>query len=193
MNGVTPFEIHLTTENIPKAKMDKFVSLCSRFNGKALLIKLTQGDFTQQPMFTKTVIEFGLSDVLLTAQKLSQKFHAFDFSIQRIKIETDDIYSDYFEKSSESYFEWHGKINLDELENVSNFCQKHKVHLSKNSLKDEPDLRFITLREFEAKEIYHRRLSELLKDLENVQILKQQSEFCLYDSNTNLDKGWLPE
>ncbi|MBX7170563.1 MAG: hypothetical protein K1X72_06365 [Pyrinomonadaceae bacterium] len=193
MNGITPFELHLTTHKISGKKNDDFTALCSEIGGKSLLIELAQGEFMQQPMFTTTIFEKDLEAVLRMARSLAQRFRDSEFPIQRIKVETEEIYSDNFEKLPENYFEWHGKINIKNFPNLFEICQKHKVHLSKNSLKDEPNLRFITLRESCSKEVYQKRLAKLLDDLDLEKIIKQESEFCVYDNNLILDKGWLPE
>ncbi len=72
-------------------------------------------------------------------------------------------------------------------------CQDNEVHLSKNTLKNEENTRFITLREFGNKDAFEQRITNLLENLqkENFIIQKQQAEYCVYDDNIMLDKGWL--
>ncbi|NUN99434.1 MAG: hypothetical protein HUU01_02325, partial [Saprospiraceae bacterium] len=99
-------------------------------------------------------------------------------------------YSPDFDK----YFEWHCKINYIQIEELLGVCEKHKVHLSLNSLKNETNVRFITLREFGAKWTFGQRIAVVLSDLQKGgwTVLKQQSEYCIYDNNNFLDNGWLP-
>jgi hypothetical protein len=55
--------------------------------------------------------------------------------------------------------------------------------------------RFITLREFGTKLEFENRVNELTKDLKkgNWTIFKQEAEYCIYDNNSFLDTGWLPQ
>jgi hypothetical protein len=64
-----------------------------------------------------------------------------------------------------------------------------------NSLKNESNNRFITLREFGTKLEFENRVNELTKDLKkgNWTIFKQEAEYCIYDNNSFLDTGWLPQ
>ena len=96
--------------------------------------------------------------------------------------------------SFDNYFEWHCKINYTQIDELLELCQKHKVHLSLNSLRNESNIRFITLREFGTKQEFNLRILALSNDLRSGDwtILKQQSEYCIYDNNTFLDNGWLP-
>ena len=95
----------------------------------------------------------------------------------------------------EKYFEWHGKIHLKEEKLLDQICEDHKVHLSLNSLKGESDIRFITLREYGDIDVFQDRKNSLINCLEgnNWQVLKEQSEYCIYDDNNYLDAGWLPQ
>ena len=190
-----PFELHLTASNIENGKIDSFVALCQKLDGKPLLIELAQGDFSRQPMFVKNLFGEKLTSILQDAEKLADIFNSTDFDIKRIKIETDSKYAELFDKSEENYFEWHGKVNLDNLESILKLCEKHKAHLSKNSLRDDENLRFITLREFNSSDIFQHKLLKLKTGLQinGIEILKESSEFCLYDDNQILDKGWLPD
>jgi hypothetical protein len=93
------------------------------------------------------------------------------------------------------YYEWHGKIGYVPGEALSRVCEKHGVHLSRNALKGEGETRFVTLREYGGREVFEMRVRELVADLgrEGWPVIKEVSEFCVYDSNVLLDKGWLEE
>ena len=73
-------------------------------------------------------------------------------------------------------------------------CNTHRAHLSSNSLKNEDNLRFITLREFGTKQQFESRVQNILNALhKGWDIIKQESEYCIYDNNVFLDNGWLPQ
>jgi hypothetical protein len=62
-------------------------------------------------------------------------------------------------------------------------------------LKGEVETRFVTLREYGGREVFEMRVRELVADLgrEGWPVIKDVSELCVYDSNIELDKGWLEE
>jgi hypothetical protein len=93
------------------------------------------------------------------------------------------------------YFEWHGKVLLNEPDQLLRLCEKHQVHLSKNALKDEHNARFVTLREYRDYDRFQKRIEVLTTDLAHHgrELLKQDAEYCIYDNNTNFDDGWLLE
>ena len=193
-----PFEIHITTNSLTISRQNDFVDLCLMNDAKPLMIELSKGKFIKQPMFSKVVYSNSFDKILLVATELSKSFTSKKFSTERLKIEIPAEYSNLFETFSTSfdkYFEWHGKIDFVQIENLNRLCEKHKVHLSLNSLKNETNIRFITLREFGTKFKFEMRIKELTKDLKsgNWTVVKQQAEYCIYDNNNFLDTGWLPQ
>jgi hypothetical protein len=192
-----PFEIYLTITDLPPNQVDRFKELCVRNDGKPLLIELGQGEHARQPMFTKAVHASHLPEAIVKAFEYAYLLNKQGFQTSRIKIETLFHYSERFRSysatSGESYFEWHGKVELDRIEQLLEVCTAHQAHLSRNSLKDEHTIRFVTLREYGPKASFQRRLDALVSSLQQGGwlILKQQSEYCLYDTNTGLDNGWL--
>ena len=203
-----PYEIHLTIADLTIEKTPFFVNLCQKQTGKAILIELAQGENLQQPMFTKVIFEENLKNVLQKSNQYANIFVENDFAIKRLKIEIPAQYSylDTEHKLEESsinsvdfkhYFEWHAKlstlINNEKMKDLLNICQENMVHLSKNTLKNEQNTRFITLREFGDKTVFEQRITQLLENLQknNFSIQKQQAEYCIYDDNTMLDNGWL--
>ena len=203
-----PYEIHLTIATLSTEKTPFFVDLCQEQTGKAILIELAQGENLQQPMFTKVIFEENLKNVLQKSNQYANIFVENDFAIKRLKIEIPAQYSylDTEHKLEESsinsvdfkhYFEWHAKlstlINNEKMKDLLNICQENMVHLSKNTLKNEQNTRFITLREFGDKTVFEQRITQLLENLQknNFSIQKQQAEYCIYDDNTMLDNGWL--
>lgn len=193
-----PFEIHITTETSCLLPKDAFVDFCTRYQAKPLLIELAQGDYRNQPMFSKIVHLPGLEEALQTATHYLNLLQEQSFPVRRIKIEVPSSYAHLFEHTPagfENYYEWHGKINYVQPEKLYALCKKHKVHLSLNALKNEAATRFITLREFSSLQQFEARIDSLVLDLQNGnwELHKQQSEYCVYDTHTFLDNGWLPQ
>ncbi len=197
-NQEIPFEIHLTTECLASTSEIDFVDFCLASKAKPLLIELSKGDVVNQPMLSKVVYGKDVNNILLLANELSISMKANHFPVKRLKIEIPadafDFLKDY---SSEvvNYFEWHCKVNYTQAEQLLQLCEKHKSHLSINSLRNERNIKFITLREFGHKLAFEQRIAALLYDMKNGNwnILKQQSEYCIYDNNHFLDNGWLPK
>lgn len=162
------------------------------------MIELSKGKFIKQPMFSKVVFSDNIDGVLAVSTELSKSLTRQNFIIGRLKIEIPAENSCLFEnyKSSfQKYFEWHGKISYKQINDLNALCKKHKAHLSLNSLKSESNSRFITLREFGSKFEFENRVNELTKQLKEGDwtIYKQEAEYCIYDNNSFLDTGWLPQ
>lgn len=191
-----PFEIHLTVNTVAADRHQAFMNFCLANNAKPLLIQLSKGSFIHQPMLGKVVNGNKLSDILLYANELSGKLTADNFAIKRLKIEVPAEYADAIKLESdfENYFEWHGKVNYINVAGLMQICNAHRAHLSSNSLKNEDNLRFITLREFGTKQQFESRVQNILNALhKGWDIIKQESEYCIYDNNVFLDNGWLPQ
>jgi hypothetical protein len=194
-----PFEIHLTTKNLSNEQISDFESICNDLKGKAILIELSRGKVAKQPIFTKT-LELQTSQMaLVNAKKYAAQFTNNNFPISRVKIEIPYQFVNKTQISKKNnqktYFEWHGKIKPLEIKNLSQVCEKHAVHLSKNSLKGEENKKFLTMREYGTKELFEQRLNKLKKNLMNSGgiLYKEETEYCIYDSNVILDEGWLSE
>ncbi|GAB5527331.1 MAG: hypothetical protein Roseis2KO_52030 [Roseivirga sp.] len=193
-----PFEIHLTTGDLPQEREQQFSTYCQSVGAKALLIELSRGQYMQQPMLSTIVYANHLEAVLSEANTLSSGLEQHNFKAKRLKIEIPAFHAHKFADSPSAfdrYFEWHGKISYTDVELIESLCQKHKVHLSVNALKNAPGTRFITLREYGSKARFEERVQGLLKDFEikRLSINKQQAEYCIYDNNSRLDAGWLPQ
>lgn len=193
-----PFEIHITTDFLASNRQKEFIDFCISREAKPLMIELSKGEFINQPMFNKVIYSNELGNILSIATELSKSLDSQNFRVKRLKIEIPANNSDLFKEYStnfDKYFEWHCKINYTQTDRLIELCEKHKVHLSLNSLRNETNQRFITLREFETKHKFEKRISALLDDLNNGmwEVLKQQLEYCIYDNNNFLDNGWLPQ
>jgi hypothetical protein len=191
-----PFEIHLTTEVLESTQVKEFVDFCLLNNCKPLIIDLAKGDVSNQPMLSAVLFSRDVNEALFKANAISVSLNNTGFPTNRIKIEVPSAHFEKFKNFQpgfEKYFEWHCKVVYINVAGLNEMCEKHNVHLSKNSLKNESNTRFITLREFGTKQDFEKRIDEVVHKLNagNWTILKQEAEYCIYDSNSILDNGWI--
>jgi len=191
-----PFEFHLTISDLTISGVEAFEIFCTLHHARPLFIELSRGEFTQQPMLCKTIISNDFEDVLKKIDELSEQMHNSQFVVKRVKIEIPAEDAALFGCNNEAfknYFEWHGKINYENEKALLRICEEHQAHLSVNALKNQTGLRYITLREFGTETVFNKRINLLGTDLKNGnwKIVKEVSEYCIYDSNNGLDTGWL--
>lgn len=190
-----PYELHLTTHPLPAAAEQAFCDLCRSEGGKTLLIELGRGARTIQPMFSKIIMAAAPEMVLELAGAYAAAFGAHAFPIERIKIEVPAFAAEQVNAINgfRPYFEWHGKIAYERLQELETLCTAHEVHLSRNALKGESATRFLTLREYGGAGTFGKRLEALKNALsrDGRPCTKEQSEYCIYDNNQLLDQGWL--
>lgn len=193
-----PFELHLTIKPLNNDLIDSFVASCTMLDAKPILIELAQGEHLQQPMFTKLIHCKALSEAQSEATAYQRILKQSNFEVRRMKIEipANQYNATVWETNSTStpYFEWHGKISFERQEELLLLCERHRVHLSLNALKDAQEVRFVTLREYGTKKQFQTRVDQLILSLseQGWPIHKQQAEYCLFDDNVTLDLGWLP-
>lgn len=190
-----PFELHITVASLSPLRVNDLLSFCTKNDAKPLLIELSQGECIHQPMVNKIISLRSLEEALAVATELSMELNAEKFEVKRLKIEVPAYCSDRWDRAGDRYFEWHGKIPFVPGVKLDRVCDLHGVHLSLNSLKDEKERRFITLREPGHREIFEDRINRLVADLalQGFPVIKEVSEYCVYDNNLYLDKGWLPQ
>jgi hypothetical protein len=189
------FEIHITTNDIDQANIEDFITFCQQIDAKPILIELSSGTYFRQPMISKIIscsTKIALENIV---NKLRLAFIAKNYLPTRIKIEVPawnykDVQGFY---EGESYFEWHGKIKMESEQSIKTICLKNDAHLSRNSLRGSSHSKFLTVREFSNFETFSNRIHKLKQDLTQHQIdlLKDESEYCIFDSNKSLDTGWI--
>lgn len=188
-------EIHITTKKLQQKGIDEFVEFCALIKAKPIIIELEDGKVIQQPMISKIVEVQNIYEVL---DKLKYQFSEHNYPISRVKIEVptesindgEKLFPDFKGK----YFEWHGKVIFQDLNHLKNSVGKRKnVHLSSNSLKGESNKRFITLRSFGHLDSFKYEVEDLKRSLKffKYEIIKDEFEYCIYDSNKDLDSGWI--
>jgi hypothetical protein len=177
-------------------RLADFEAACTQLQAKPLLIELARGANTTQPMLGKVVHLPTLAAALATAEADAAYLRQYQLLPSRVKIETAVAHKHLATPAAGAafapYFEWHGKVAYEQAAALLKVCQQHRAHLSANSLRGQPTTRFVTLREYGSRAAFEARVAPLVADLQpRWPLLKQESECCLYDSNTALDTGWL--
>lgn len=192
------FELHLTTNFLNLNQIKLFEDFCDTIQAKSIVIQLPKGQFQQQPMISKIIKVPTEKSLLETVQLLKEQFIKNDFEVKRTKIEI-PIWEkpktiNFFKNQSCQYYEWHGKVRVDNENSLQHIIQKYDGRLSRNSLKKDIHSKFITLRDYSDSEIniiqnINNLKAELLKN--GINLIKEELEFCIFDSNELLDKGWI--
>ncbi|NIG53002.1 hypothetical protein [Chitinophaga sp. Cy-1792] len=194
-NRPIPFEVHLTISEITQERVASFSDCCNRLSARPLLIELSKGTCIQQPMLYAVLSTNSYQEVLQQCDSYTESLIANDFFVKRSKIEipADHAFSWINDGDYPPYFEWRGKIDFIKKEELMRLCELYNVRLSQNALRNDPDNRFITLREYADEELFQARVKAVKNGLTkggwNLQ--KQQFEYCIYDTNRSMDAGWL--
>ncbi|WP_395317799.1 hypothetical protein [Variovorax sp. UC74_104] len=196
MNTIPPLlkgrlELHLTCGAMDAARIPSFVEVCEQVGLKPLLIDLAHGEQKQQPMAT-TWLRGDLAEAKAEAMALAQWLARAGMAVLRVKVEAPIQGHECLSRPGE-YFEWHGKLRVHDASALQHLCETHGARLSRNSLKGETDVRFVTLRSREPLDGFRARVAALAGQLERQgwPLLKQETEICLLDSRESMDAGWL--
>jgi hypothetical protein len=198
------FEIHLTAA-LNVAELESFTQFCHLQSWKPLHIVLERGATVSQPM--ATIHGKGCeADAVSQMKRSAETFSRGGFKLVRTKIEfnitaprvPETLPGDAIECGR--YFEHHLKLRLPlggPTAELIAMAQLHSAHWSRNALKqfgDGYEYRFLTLRHFEeSKAVSIARCEALMSGvaLHDVEIVKRESEYCVFDSKCDLDAGWL--
>lgn len=190
-------ELHLTSSPLPDQAIPAFEEFCTSIQAKPIVIVLPQGQQQQQPMISKVVTCATKVELRKELEDLKQVFKEQGYAITRVKLEVPPweraAAVEWVEQGEQQYFEWHGKILVEQEEHVGVVVQNYGARLSKNVLKKDPQAKFITLREYGSEEAIQRNIAAVKAQLAalGVVLLKEELEYCIFDSNTTLDKGWI--
>jgi 3-methyladenine DNA glycosylase/8-oxoguanine DNA glycosylase len=148
-----------------------------------------------------------LMQVWNEVHSLAEQILQAGFDVVRIKIEAmtynQDIPVEDWEVShhpASNYFEFHIKALLPadtDLQALEQQCSEQGAHLSANALKQMAKgyhQRFITLRLYGlGRKSAQARFETLITSLrsQQIQLVQPQQEYTVYDSNLQLDAGWL--
>jgi hypothetical protein len=203
------FEIHLTVQVSDPVELDRFRIWCAGRHCKCVRIVLARGAQVEQPMATWRRGDTNLPAVLVEANHCAAELDRAGLPVVRVKVEADpsnaDIPNDEADAAGQApsnYFEHHIKLLRDRAapsDQLLQVCVEEGAHLSRNAWREPAEgkeERFVTLRSYRAGRASSlRTLNRLLEALEQLgeQVIEIESEYCVYDSNLELDRGWLSE
>jgi hypothetical protein len=187
------FELHITVAPLLATQLDDFLGVCELLNAKPLLIELARGEMQLQPMLNKIMFAQCLHDAIAAAQILAHELLLLDFPSvrQKLEIATIDLplLSDF---ADVVYFEWHARLPFQDVPALLALCEQHQAHLSRNALANTTStMRFVTLRRSDWQDFCVATAALRQRLTGRWPIQKEISEACLFDSNLNLDQGWL--
>ena len=205
MDFTGEFETHLTIRADHPSRIDKLRRWSHSHGLKFTHIVLDRGTTVSQPMLTRSG-SGTFAKELQAALNLQQDLGADDVEVTRIKIEAAPINFGVPQSNAEAetlgarYFEHHIKLLLPQnsaLSELRNIAESHSAHLSRNALRVREDgqhERFVTQRCASIGRTNSRtQLDALLMTLRSLghPILDVEEEYVVYDSNIDLDTGWL--
>ncbi|WP_336762081.1 hypothetical protein [Paenibacillus sp. USHLN196] len=191
------FEYHVTMRDLKQNEKETFINICNEENVKPVLIILDKGEYINQPMITGIVHSTNYEEVKNVIEEVGAKFRDNGFTVVRTKVEIPAKEETYFDQPMlaqfKPYFEWHGKVHVDNVGRLKQLCGDSGGHISRNSLNADGKVRFVTVREYESAEHFYRRVGEIhaILHTNKIELLKQQYELCIYDSREELDRGWI--
>ncbi|ASJ52357.1 hypothetical protein BP422_01660 [Brevibacillus formosus] len=191
------FEFHITLNDLSLDEKDTFIDICKAEQVKPVMIVLDQGNYINQPMITGVIKRADFQEANIEMEKIAATFQNNGFTIVRKKVEISPKEETYFHqpilKNSKPYFEWHGKVQVDDVAALRNLCEGHGGHISRNSLNANGKVRFITVREYESPKQFYDRVEMIHTILQanQIELIKEQYELCIYDSREELDSGWI--
>jgi hypothetical protein len=201
------FEVHMTVGLPGQGGGDRFQDWCLIHKCKCVRIILARGEHVDQPMATWRRSQASLTAVLAEARVMATELQKAAFPVVRVKVEADTRNQDvpqFDEEASghaaSNYFEHHVKLLRDltaPCDRLLQVCVEQHAHLSRNSWREfsqGKEERFVTSRDYRVgNESSRRRLRQLLDSLNELdeQVIDVESEYCVYDSNLDLDRGWL--
>lgn len=201
------FEVHVTVHVPREEYLGRFRDWCAKRGLKCVHIVLSRGEQVRQPMAT-----WRRGDTVLPAVLDEANRHAADLThagtaVSRVKIEAaphnEDVPvrdADAAAHAAENYFEHHVKLLRDQSaprEALVAACEPLGAHLSRNAFRRPAagmEERFVTLRSYGVgRATSEQELARLLDTLMTLgeQVIERESEYCVYDSNLELDAGWL--
>jgi hypothetical protein len=200
------FETHMTIA-IEGSERIEALQAWSRNHGlKFLYIVLDRGVTASQPMLTRRG-QGCLAGELSRAFALSKSLNTAGFSVARIKIEAAPWNQGIPQSNIEAqghpadrYFEHHVKLLLAPSVNLvplAELAERHSAHLSRNVLRMRSDNcheQFVTQRCLGVGRAEARQRLQLLVSaiaLLGHQAIDIEEEFVVYDSNLELDAGWI--
>lgn len=191
------FELHITVSALSEEDIPAFVAFSRSIKAKPIIIELDKGECMQQPMISKIYKDIEPGSLKGKIEELVNVFEESGFHPIRVKVEVP--LSHLTEGEAEfpdyrgQYFEWHGKVKAKDFEELNDKLRYSNAHLSRNSLKGEKNRRFLTIRNYSNKHTFLNIIESFKKfqlDTNRIKLVKEVYEYCVYDSNKAIDKGW---
>ena len=188
------FEVHLTADfdHYSKTAYRQFKMICTQLGAKPLEILLERGAYPRQMMLSKVLHESDLASVLTRIEPWIEEFKRNKIKTIRVKVELPFQHSS-LDIPAIDYYEWHALIEYRDILALKELCEVHQIHFSHNALTQHAGYRFLTLRETGSAKTFLTRLQSIKTELfnQNRVISKERLESCVYDTNIDLDRGWL--
>jgi NTP pyrophosphatase (non-canonical NTP hydrolase) len=199
-----PFEIHVTVQTSYAADLERFKEVCNMLKVKATVLELQDQHGKPQgvEVMTSSVHKGTNSSVLEELEREVHELQQAGFTILRQKLETmpqhpaaPSILNGRL-MPKDCYFESHLEVVPGEVMNyriLEWVLNKYQAQYSKNAKKDRV---IITYRESDFPyEPFMNQLEELKVDLQTVgfDIIEEQTEFSIYDTNVLHDEAWIKQ
>lgn len=190
-------ELHITINKLTNNEIESFEKFCHTINAKPILILLSTGANAQQPMISKIITCSNKHELKKEMESIKEQFKSNSYEVTRIKLEVAPWDAKeakiLFEGDTNNYYEWHGKIRIDNEKYAATLITNLGGHISRNVLKRDPNSKFITIRDYGTEEDINCKIDLLKNGLNqnNVEIIKEELEYCIFDSNVSLDNGWI--
>lgn len=191
------FEVHITTNALTEKQIKGFIAFCEKFNYKPIVIQLPVGETQQQPMISKVIYTEEAEVFHFELEQIKKTFFDHSYPIKRVKIEVplNKIYlaEQTYPLYKGGYGEWHAKIQFEDEKDLDKLRNFRQLHLSRNSLKGETNKRIITYRQYDDLQFFQDRTTFFHQQIEaqGFTVIKAEHEYCIYDSNKSVDKGWI--
>jgi hypothetical protein len=191
------YEVHITINPIEDSEIERFISFCGSIAAKPILIELPKGQVVQQPMISKVFKSLKEGELNNQISILKSQFSNHSYDIARTKVEVPLEFINRgrreFPNYHGQYFEWHGKVEYEEIEQLKKSIRHLDAHISNNALKDNPKRRFVTVRGYQNKRFFLNKIDSTKKAIqrEGLRLVKEEYEYCIYDSNKLTDSGWI--
>lgn len=208
MNYAGEFEVHVTVRPPNLAAFERFRAWCLLHDCKCVRIVLARGEHVEQPMATWRRGATTLPAVVAETRYLIGELERVAIPMVRVKVEAEPDNEGVPQTDAEAaahdlanYFEHHVKLVRDpaaDREALPQTCMELSAHLSRNAWRDNfrgREERFVTMRCYlVGRATADQRLQRLLAALTNLgeKVIEAESEYTVYDSNVELDAGWLP-
>jgi hypothetical protein len=206
MSGTAEYETHVTVDLANATQMPRLRNWADAEGLKCTHIVLDCGRSPSQPMLTWHG-RGSLGEQQAAAEATCCALAAAGFAVSRVKIEAapwnPEVPISAAEASDQRpgrYFEHHVKLHLGRAEDRQLLVRtaiRHRAHLSRNALKltlEDGEERFVTQRcTMVGRAEARQQLNLLVDDLRALghRILDIEEEFVVYDSNLDLDAGWM--